>query len=148
MLACALRILTVVLLAASALLHLYFGAVFAIDPRPLMADLSLDATSPVGWIEMRAFYGGLMLALGALFALSALSARWRHAGLVWMTVTYAGAACVRALWIGLDGISDALLLNILAIEAGGAILGAVCWLGAGLPRLLPNGSAQPRVAKK
>jgi len=121
------------LLGTSAALHLYFGGYFAIDAAPMLEGLAIAATEPAGLIEMRAFYGGLMLALGALFA-AALRRAWLYPGLVLMTVTYFGAATVRATWIALDGVADAWLLRILAIEGLGALAGAGCLLRGGLPR--------------
>jgi hypothetical protein len=96
-------------LAASALIHLYFGAAFALDPLPWMA-----------------FYGGLMLALGTLFAVTAVARGALHSGLVLMTATYLGAATVRTLSLAADRVADPLLQQILFIETAGAILGAFC----------------------
>jgi len=121
-------------LVVSAGLHLYFGALFAIDATPMLAGLAIAQTEPSGLIEMRAFYGGLMLALGALFAAAALRREWLRAGLVLMTVTYFGAASVRATWMLIDGVSDDWLVRILSIEAGGALAGALSLARGGLSR--------------
>jgi hypothetical protein len=113
-------------LALSGAMHLYFGAVFAIDPLPWMQSLSLTATAPAGVAELRAFYGGLMLAMGSLFVWSAWQRAWLVSGLVWMTATYFGAAAVRAVSLARDGVSDPMLLQILTIESSGAIAGMLC----------------------
>lgn len=115
------------LLFASAAVHLYFGTGFALSPEPWMESLSIAATSPVGRIEMRAFYGGLMLALGALFLAAATLREALLPGTVMMTVTYLGAAIVRTAGIVAAGVADSMLSQILAIEAGGAVLGGVAW---------------------
>jgi hypothetical protein len=114
------------LLGLSAVLHLYLGAVFAIDPTEWLANLSLAATAPAGLAEMRAFYGGLMLAMGALFAWCAGHRASLRPGLVFMTVTYFGAATVRTIAVVDYGVSDELLWRILAVEALGAVSGALC----------------------
>jgi hypothetical protein len=113
-------------LAASALIHLYFGAAFALDPLPWMESLHLAARDTSGLTEMRAFYGGLMLALGTLFAVTAVARGALHSGLVLMTATYLGAATVRTLSLAADRVADPLLQQILFIETAGAILGAFC----------------------
>jgi len=115
------------LLLGSAGLHLYFGAAFALAPGPWMESLSIQATSPAGLVEMRAFYGGLMLALGALFAAAGLIRRALLPGVVGMTVTYLGAACVRGLAMLAAGTTESPLRELLAVEAGGAVLGALVW---------------------
>jgi hypothetical protein len=117
------------LLGASAIVHLYFGAWFAIDAGPLMASLSIAPTAPAGLAEMRAFYGGLMLALGALFAIAVLRRSRTRDGLILMTATYLGAALVRGSWMAIDGIGDAWIWQLLAIESGGALGGALCLAG-------------------
>lgn len=121
-------------LALSAVMHLYLGAAFAIDAAPWIEGLAIAPTDPAGLIEMRAFYGGLMLALGALFAAALLRREWLQPGLVLMTVTYFGAASVRATWMLIDGVSDDWLVRILAIEAGGALAGALALVRGGFGR--------------
>ena len=112
-----------VILALNGILHLYYGFVFLADPRALMASLSLSAVNPAGITEMRAFHGGLMLAMGCLFSLAALYRRFIIAGLIMMTVTYAGAVAARTTGIILDQTKDALIFQILYIEIAGLILG-------------------------
>jgi hypothetical protein len=124
-------------LALSGALHLYYGLYFAIDAAPITAALAIAPTEPAGLIEMRAFYGGLMLALGVLFAASALRREWLSSGLVLLTVTYVGAASMRAIWMAIDGVSDEWLVKILAVEVTGAVGGALAllWLRSARGRL-------------
>lgn len=103
-------------LLLNAVLHLYYGVVFALHPQEMMARLSLTATSAAGITEMRAFHGGLMLALGGLFLWAALDRRWLLPGLVLMLVTYLGAVVTRSVGMLLDGTGDALIRDILLIE--------------------------------
>jgi hypothetical protein len=113
-------------LALSALIHLYFGALFALDPVPWMQNLHLTASDPAGVTEMRAFYGGLMLALGTLFAVAAAVREALYPGLVLMTATYLGAALVRSVALAATGVGDPLLYQLLAIELAGALVGMFC----------------------
>ena len=114
---------TRVILALNGILHLYYGFVFLADPRAMMASLSLSALNPAGITEMRAFHGGLMLAMGCLFSLAALYKRFIIAGLIMMTVTYAGAVAARTTGIILDQTNDTLIFQILYLEIAGLILG-------------------------
>ena len=113
-------------LAVSALMHLYFGALFALDPLPWMQSLHLAASNPAGVAEMRAFYGGLMLALGALFAVSAVVRGALYPGLVLMTATYLGAALVRGVALATNRVDDPLVHQLLGVEVAGALVGAFC----------------------
>lgn len=113
------------ILALNAAVHLYYGVVFAWDPGDMMQTLSLAATGPAGITEMRAFHGGLMIAMGCLFAAAALSREWVRAGLIMMTVTYAGAVAARTLGIVIDAATEAVLFQILAIEVAGLLLGFI-----------------------
>ena len=126
------------ILAINGILHLYYGWVFLNDPRAMMASLSLSAVSPAGITEMRAFHGGLMLAMGALFFLAAFSKRYVVAGLIMMTVTYAGAVAARTTGMILDQTNDALIFQILYIEIAGLILGLT---GLWIERYTANNSA-------
>ena len=113
------------ILALNGILHLYYGIVFVADPRSMMASLSLSALSPAGITEMRAFHGGLMLAMGILFFLAAIYKRFTVPGLIMMTITYAGAVAARTTGIILDQTNDTLILQILFIEIVGLILGII-----------------------
>ncbi len=115
--------LTRIFLALSGLLHLYYGVVFVLDPREMMDRLSIEAVTPAGITEMRAFHGGLMLALGVLFAGAAGYRPWAGPGLVLMTVTYAGAVLARAGGLVVDGEATRTLLWILSIEVAGLFAG-------------------------
>lgn len=98
----------------------------------MMASLSLSALSPAGITEMRAFHGGLMLSMGALYFLAAFSKRYVVAGLIMMTVTYAGAVAARTTGMVLDQTNDALIFQILYVEIAGLILGlAGLWIEKG-----------------
>ena len=109
-------------LLLSAVLHLYYGVVFALDPEPMMARLALAATAAAGITEMRAFHGGLMIALGCAFLWAALDRRWLRPGLVLMALTYMGAVIGRSAGILIDGTGDAFIHSILMVETVGFLL--------------------------
>jgi hypothetical protein len=113
-------------LAVSAVIHLYFGALFALDPLPWMQSLHLAAQSLAGVTEMRAFYGGLMLALGSLFAVACAVRGTLYPGLVLMTATYLGAALVRGVALATIRVDDPLMHQLLWIEVVGALVGMFC----------------------
>ncbi len=99
--------------------HLLFGYRFLIDPLRWMEGLSLAVTGAPGITEMRAFYGGLMLALGVIFVGAAFIKDALRPGLIVMGVTYAGAVGARVYGLWVDRVHDPLILQILAIEAAG-----------------------------
>ena len=112
-----------VILFVNGLLHLYFGAVFIVSPEPLMAQLSIAATSPAGLIEMRTFYGGLMFAMGCFFALGAIKTSMTTAAAIMMTMTYFAAVLTRGFGLMVEPVDDAMIWNILYIEIIGFISG-------------------------
>ena len=52
-------------LGLSALLYMYLGLVFLIDPIPMLTRLSVAPTGPAGLVELRTFYGGFLFSNGA-----------------------------------------------------------------------------------
>jgi len=59
----------------------------------------------------------------SLYSWAALDKRFIIAGLIMMTVTYAGAVAARTTGIILDQTNDALIFQILCIEIAGLVLG-------------------------
>jgi hypothetical protein len=78
------KTLTLALLSLAGLGFLAFGLWLVLAPAAALAPLGITAT-PTGLIELRAFYGGLELGLGAFFLACAAKPDWRRAGL-WLTL--------------------------------------------------------------
>lgn len=107
-------------------LFVTFGAWLLLAPGKLGTWVDVEATSPMGRTEIRAFYGGAQLGLAA-FTLLALTLRTD-----WLPATLAALACVnlaivacRLLGISLDGSGSTGMWTILAIEAATGVLAAV-----------------------
>lgn len=91
-----------VILGLAGLGFLGFGAWLAISPQTALEPLGIRAT-PAGWIELRAFYGGLELGLAAFLFMAAGREDWRRAGL----------------WVALLGNAGIGLTRVASLAAGG-----------------------------
>lgn len=88
-----------IFLGLSALLWLPYGVLCFLQPSYLDGAAGVVATSPTGTVELRAMYGGLQAAIGALCALGALSATWRSHALVVLGFLAAGLGLSRLLGV-------------------------------------------------
>lgn len=79
-----------------------FGAWLAVSPQTALEPLGIHATD-AGWIELRAFYGGLELGLAAFLFMAAWRDDWRRAGL----------------WVALLGNAGIGLTRLASLAAGG-----------------------------
>jgi len=106
---------------------LLFGALILVRPIATFAGIDLAfPDSPLGRIELRAFYGGLELGLGALLVAAAFKAAYERAGL-WLSVgSYGAIGSARAIGIALEGgVTNGFLIGALAFELG--IGGLALW---------------------
>ena len=107
------------------LTFLVFGAWLYFAPEKLDAWLDVQATSPRGRAEIRAFYGGLMLGLAGFFAI-VLTARpdWSAPACAVIACSHTAIVFCRGSSILLEGTADTSnLWIILAIEALTGALG-------------------------
>ena len=107
--------LTKVALGLAALGFLGFGLAALIAPVATMAGADLALTDPRAIVEVRAFYGGLEIALGILLVL-AFRAKYQSAGLVLGFASYLGIALARGLGMLLSGTQSNFLWFALATE--------------------------------
>ena len=103
---------------------LLFGAVIAVAPIDSFAAMGLAMPDQAIYrIELRAFYGGLELGLGALLIYCAL---YKVRSGLWIVIASLGAAgLVRAVAIAIEGHASPLLWFALATELGLASLAAI-----------------------
>lgn len=94
---------TRVFLGLNALLWLPYGLYCLLDPGFLAEAAGVAASSTTGTIELRAMYGGLQAAVGALAALAVLRASWVRPALAMLAFLCAGLFLGRALGAGLGG---------------------------------------------
>jgi hypothetical protein len=119
------RVLVPLLLWLSGLSFLAFGVAFLIAPRETLALAGVATEGAIAATELRAFYGGVEVALGALIIACAMrAARWRDG--LWLTLACYGAIGVtRLVGMGLDG-SDSFFLRFAAgTEISFALLAAM-----------------------
>lgn len=100
-----------------------FGLLMTLAPQAAMTHLGLTVPDGVPTTEIRAFYGGLELALGGLLLAAMLQAAYRRAGLWLGCVSYGAVATTRALGMLVDGSGGNFLFGALAVE----VLLALCF---------------------
>ena len=107
------RVLIPILLWLSGLSFLGFGVAFLIAPIATLALAGVATEGAIAATELRAFYGGIEVALGGLILASALQpARWRDG--LWLTLAcYGSIGVTRIFGMVIDG-SDSFFLRFAA----------------------------------
>ncbi|MBK8068212.1 MAG: DUF4345 family protein [Rhodanobacteraceae bacterium] len=95
---------------------LAFGAWMLVAPQSAMAMVGIALPDGAPATEIRAFYGGLELGLGALLLAAVHKVQYRRAGLVLGCVSYGAVGLARALGMLIDGGATTFLWVALAIE--------------------------------
>lgn len=104
------------------LMYLAFGVMFIVDPLGTMSMAGLTLTGDLAATELRAFYGGLEIALGLLICIFA-SRRQRLAdALLLSTISYGGIGSARLVGIAMAGSTTPFLTFALCIELGMALI--------------------------
>lgn len=116
------RIFVPFLLLLSGLAFLGFGVAFLIAPRETLALAGVATVGPIAATELRAFYGGVEVALGGLILACALRPpRWRDG--LWLTlVCYGAIGITRVTGMWLDSSDTFFLRFAAASEFGFALL--------------------------
>jgi len=113
-----------VFLAFSALLWLPYGLWCFFDPGFLAGAAGVAFQSPTGSTELRAMYGGLQTALGALALAGMLRAPLRRPALVTLGFLASGLALARLGGVALDGAASVYTVTGLGFEITTAGLSA------------------------
>jgi hypothetical protein len=114
------------------LCFLGFGIAFLFAPLETLGATGIVLQGDLAATELRAFYGGLEVALGGLLIAADLTGARRH-GLILNLASYGGIGLARALGIALAGSGTPFLWFALATELLLAALSALC-LWRGQPR--------------
>jgi hypothetical protein len=109
-------------LALGGLCFLGFGAVMLVSPHVAWASLGLALPDGVPTTEIRAFYGGLELGLGALLLAAIHKVQYLRAGLVLGCVAYGSIAGARAIGILVDRSGGTYMWTAAAVEIAFALL--------------------------
>ena len=122
------RMLAQVLLWVSGLGYAGFGVAFLAAPIRTMALAGIVMEGAVAAVELRAFYGGLELGLGALIVAAALLGRLRD-GLVLTLVSYGAIGGVRLASMLATGTDTPFFRFAVAVELGlAACAGVLLWV--------------------
>ena len=103
---------------------LAFGIAFLVAPLDTLAAAGIRLEGDTAATELRAFYGGLEVALGLLLLAADLRGARRH-GLILCLASYGGIGAARALGIVIAGGASPFLWYALATEVVLAALAAV-----------------------
>lgn len=101
-----------------------FGLAFLVAPVETLATAGWAMTGDGAATELRAFYGGLELALGALLVAADLRGK-RREGLILCLASYGGIGTARLLGIALAGAANDFLWIALGTEVALAGLAAI-----------------------
>ena len=96
------KLFPTVVLALCALGFLGFGLWLVSDPGA-MQKVGIQATSKVGTVELRAFYGGMEIGLSLFLVLCLWKPEWQSAGLWLVLLANGGAGLARLLGVFLSG---------------------------------------------
>lgn len=116
------------LLWIAGLCFLGFGVAFLVAPLQTLGATGIVLEGSLAATELRAFYGGLEVALGLLLIAAARSPRFEEAGLWLCGAGYGGIGLARLLGIVLAGEGTSFLWFALATElALAAAAGLALW---------------------
>jgi len=115
-----------IFLGVSALIWLPYGIYCFVQPGFLAEAAGITFTSPTGATDLRATYGGVTAALGALALTGTLSPAWTRQALVTLGIVCAGFGSARLAGAALDGGVGAYTVQALLLEF--VTLAFVLWL--------------------
>jgi hypothetical protein len=122
---------TVLLVTALALAVIGVG--FLWTPVSWAAAIDVVVSTPMGRTDVRATYGGFVLAAGVFLAVCAVRPAWLQAGLAACALIYGGFALGRIIGLAVEGTLSGLMWTFLVIE----IVGTAAAIGA--LRQVPRG---------
>ncbi len=124
---------TTIFLAICAAIWLPYGLYLSFDPAYLDGVAGVAASSTTGTIELRAMYGGLQAAIGALALASLWRPSLRHPASVCVGFLCAGLALARGLGAALDAELSAYTLFALGLEIAAVAYAALLLRATGEP---------------
>jgi hypothetical protein len=106
-------------------MFLYFGILLYVRPAALSDTVPLQLTDPTAVAEIRAFYGGLEIGLGAFIVAAGIIRAFLCPGLWLLFAISAGLTLGRITGIAVDHASGSFIFIALAVESAGVILSGV-----------------------
>ncbi len=118
-----------VVLVLSGLMFLVFGVIFLVAPSGAGRVAGFEAAGAYGRTEIRAFYGGMEVGLGAFLLVGVWAKSWFRPGL-WLVALLVGAtAAGRALGFAVEAQAARIHVLYVAIEAGLALAAGASLIG-------------------
>ena len=111
-----------ILLGVSALVWLPYGLFCLARPSYLEGVAGVVATTATGTVELRAMYGGLQVAIGAICALGCMSGAWRRQALTTLGMLTAGLGLGRLAGVLAGGGLSSYTAMALGFELSSAVL--------------------------
>lgn len=111
-------------LGMAALVFAWVGVNGLFAPAAIAGPVELVAASASAHNEIRANYGGMHLAMSALFAMGAFAARFRWSATVVLTLFSGGLVAGRLVSVVVDGWPNTFVVQLLITEATAAASGA------------------------
>ncbi len=119
----------IVVLSLAGLGFLGFGLAIVAAPEAVLGAVGISGTT-AGMIELRSFYGGLELGLGAFLLACAAKPAWRLPGLWSVALINGGIGAARLLGIGLTGEFTGFFAGALVWEIGFTLAAIVALRGS------------------
>jgi hypothetical protein len=110
-----------IFLATMAIVWLPYGLYCFLDPGALRSLAGVVASTPTAMTELRAMYGGLQSAIGALALVATVRPHLERPALVMLAALLAGLAAARLVGLVLDGSWSSYTAMGLVFEIGGSL---------------------------
>lgn len=107
-------------LAVTAVIFGVIGIGFLWAPTDWAAAIDVVVTTPLGRTDVRATYGGFLLATGVFLAVAAVLRAWTRPGLAACALFLGGFALGRLVGLLAEGTLSGLMWFFLAVEVSGA----------------------------
>lgn len=98
------------------------GVGFLWAPEAWARYIEIVVPTPTARTDLRATYGGFVLAFGVFLSVSALWPDWTRAGLAACGLALAGFAAGRLIGILIEGVASRLMYVFLLVEISGAVV--------------------------
>lgn len=112
-------------LALAGLGFLGFGLWFLIDPIGPLAMIGIGVSGAPAATELRAFYGGVQVAIAALMLYAVAKPQWRTPALWLVLAVNGGIALGRLIGVAVDGVWVPFFSYALVWEIGFVVLAAI-----------------------
>lgn len=119
------RFLPQTLLLVNGVIYFAIGVVFCLDAERWFGNIGVTLVDPVGYTELRAVYGGMMLALGIFLVLCARIRDWVIPGTAFLLISYLGLVLARSQGMFLLGQSSPMIVQLYVIEWVSLVLSAL-----------------------